>query len=76
MKAENTTTGHNRTIRFTDIPGDELHEMLITVNYVPIPVEDGVVHKAVTLDKTVIPAIIEAVNGWFNLSDHAKEVNQ
>jgi hypothetical protein len=56
MKADNTSTDHNRTIRLTEVPGD-VPELLITVGYVQtnVPV-------AITLDKVVIPAIIEALN--------------
>jgi hypothetical protein len=66
MKAENLTTDHNRTIRLTGIPSKHPHdpvEMLITINYIH---KDGdgsaVIDKAVTLDSTVIPAIINAIN--------------
>ena len=63
MKADNTETGHNRTIRLTGIEGSELDELLITVNYVEAPCEDRRLVKAVTLDGVVIPAIIDALNG-------------
>lgn len=66
MKADNTITGHNRTIRITGIPDPKgegfLPELTITVNYVQQPNEGGSVYKAVTLDGVVIPAIIEALN--------------
>lgn len=59
MHAENQSTGHNRTIRFTDLPGYP-HEMNVAVNYTSenLHVED----KAVTLDSIIIPEILRAVN--------------
>jgi hypothetical protein len=58
MKAENTTTGHNRTIKITEIPGPYLNKLTITVNYV----DGGCVVKARTLDSIIIPEIIKALN--------------
>lgn len=66
MKAENTTTGHNRTIRLTEIPDNgkgSLRELVITINYKLFGDNDPyTVDKAVTLDGVVIPTIIEAIN--------------
>ena len=66
MKAENTTTDHNRTLRLTEIPGDILSEMQICISYPKIQNEGNggpsTVENAVTLDKFVIPAIIDAIN--------------
>lgn len=64
MKAENETTGHNRTLRITGIPGAEapLRELCITIGYVSGSNDGAVIDKAVTLDSVVIPAIIEAIN--------------
>ncbi len=62
MKAENVTTGHNRTIRLTEIPGDELKTLLITITYVEVTNDGGVIYKAVTLDNVVIPLIMAAIN--------------
>jgi hypothetical protein len=58
MRAENKTTEHNRTIRVTGIPG-EMPELVILVDYAG----DCNVEKAVVLDGTVIPAIIDSLNG-------------
>ena len=66
MKAENKTTNHNRTIKITGLPQehhDDLTELEITTNYKTIPNDGNVVSKAIALDKIVIPAIIEALNG-------------
>lgn len=61
MKAENTTTDHNRTIRVLGLKSDpDVPELLITVGYVAN--QGAVVGKAVALDNEVIPAIIEALN--------------
>lgn len=64
MKAQNDTTGHNRTIRITEIPEHPhryLSEMSITIGY--LREGDGsIIDKAVTLDNVIIPAIIEALN--------------
>lgn len=62
MKADNTSTPHNRTIRLTEIEGGELSELDITINYTKVPNDDKVVYKAVTLDGVVIPALIKAIN--------------
>jgi hypothetical protein len=61
MKAENTTTDHNRTIRITDIPDKDFPELLITICYVDD--ERSRCGKAVVLDNIVIPAIIKGLNG-------------
>lgn len=68
MKAENQTTGHNRTIRFTDIPSDndpghknDVRELLVHIKCVENH-EEGVVFQAIALDHVVIPAIIQAIN--------------
>lgn len=66
MKAENDTTGHNRTLRIHDIPDPEgkgyMPTLVITINYA-IERDDGQrVQRAVTLDNVVIPAIIKALN--------------
>jgi hypothetical protein len=61
MIAENTTTGHNRTIRIMDISDEDFPELLVTVNYVDD--DRSRCGKAVVLDNIVIPAIIKALNG-------------
>lgn len=61
MKVENTTTGHSRTLRFTDIPDTDLKELLVSLYYVSGNNEPGVIAKACVLDHFVIPAIIDAV---------------
>lgn len=66
MKVDNTSTDHNRTLRFRDITyqhglndgNNYLREMLVTVNYVPNDKP-----QAVVLDNIIIPAIINAING-------------
>jgi hypothetical protein len=61
MKAENTTTGHTRFIRITDIPGD-MPELIISVSYHKFSNEGNAVAKAVVLDNLVIPEIIRSIN--------------
>jgi hypothetical protein len=63
MKAENQTTGHNRTVRFTGVVSDDpkvpvAAEQLVELRYV----EPGNVDAALALDHGVIPAIVQAVN--------------
>lgn len=64
MKANNDSaiTGHNRTIKLTEIPGD-LNEMYITINYT-FSLSDGdrVMSKAIALDSVVIPTIVRLIN--------------
>lgn len=62
MKAENDSTPHNRTIKLTEIGGEYLHELEIYVNYTSTPNDGGMAEKGCTLDKIVVPAIIEAIN--------------
>ncbi len=59
MKVENETTGHNRFLRFTEIP-DETTEMIVEVKYRDPRRSDFA--NAIPLDNHVIPTIIEAVN--------------
>ena len=67
MKAENTTTDHNRTIRFMDLVGhrgepmtgmDGKTELQVSLHYV----RENNAYDGVALDNAVIPAIIKAVN--------------
>lgn len=61
MKADNTTTEHNRTIHVTELPTKDeydLTEITITVNYTG----EGNASKGITLDHIIIPAIVEALN--------------
>ena len=62
MKASNLETGHNRTIKISDIKDSELSELLITVDYVKNSNDGNTVAKAVVLDKFVIPEIIRSIN--------------
>lgn len=62
MKAVNNSevTGHNRTIRLTEIGGKYLQELDIIVMYRE-PVASRV-DAAVTLDNEVIPTLIRLIN--------------
>ena len=65
MKAEKTPSYNNRTLRLTEIPGDALSELTITIEIKkPEPTANKPSPGAmgVTLDKYVIPTIIEAIN--------------
>lgn len=65
MKAEKTPSYNNRMLRLTEIPGDALSELTITIEIKkPEPTANKPSPGAmgVTLDKYVIPAIIEAIN--------------
>lgn len=50
-------TGHNRTIKFTDIPDSEVDEMFVVCNYV------GISHaaKGVVFDRIVMPTIMRGL---------------
>lgn len=70
MIAENVSSDHNRTIVFKDLPileGMTLPSLTITVNYDGDG--DSDVHKGITLDNVVIPAIILAVNNHVALNE-------
>lgn len=71
MKADNTSTGHNRTIRLTEIPGLP-SELTITVNYVQVANDGDAVKKAVCLDGVVIPEIVRALNNCHDLDGFFK----
>lgn len=60
MKAENKTTGHNRIIRFTDIPseGNLPREMEVEIRYVGE--SNGA--KGIALDNIIIPAILKGLS--------------
>ncbi len=65
MKADNTTTPHNRTIRLTEIPSGKhgaLSELSIKIGYVSDDPKIGDGHRGVTIDSVVIPMIVEAIN--------------
>lgn len=66
MKVENDTTGHNRTLRFTNLPKLILGEFLVTISYVSKHNEPGILAKAMALDKIIIPSIIEAINDRYD----------
>lgn len=69
MKVENDTTGHNRTLRFTNLPklmSNELSEVVVTICCVSKHNEPGVLAKAMALDKIIIPSIIEAINDRYD----------
>lgn len=66
MKAQNETTGHNRTLHLTGLKGGDsmltdLTELTIKISYVDDDVSSRL-SKALTLDHEVIPAIIKALN--------------
>lgn len=58
ITVENTTTDHNRTLRFTGLT--HVPELLVTLTYVSKTNEPGVLAKAAALDHEVIPAILAA----------------
>ena len=62
MKADNTTTEHNRTIKVSGILDADMPEMLITITYVRETNDANILNKAIALDNLVIPAIIKALN--------------
>lgn len=63
MRADNTTTEHNRFIKITGIedPNNEGYcpELEIMICYRV----DGNANKGMTIDNVIIPAIIKAING-------------
>ena len=66
MRVENETTGHNRALRFYNLPDTEPNdgryhkpEITVSVKYT----EDSGVSPALVLDRIIIPAIIAAING-------------
>ena len=63
MKAENQSTGHNRTIKITEIDqkSNLPTEITITVTY-KANENIAVVDQAVLLDKFIIPQIVKALN--------------
>ena len=61
MQADNKSTGSNRFIKLTEMNGRYLDEMEIEIRYRG----EASVTKAVTLDKEVIPRIMELLNTPF-----------
>ena len=60
MRATNDSriTGHNRSIKFTDIPDDQIDEMVVVCNYIGA----SNVGKAVVFDKIVMPMIMRGLH--------------
>lgn len=65
ITADNTVTGHNRTIRFTGLPQahqDDPTSIDVTINYTTEPNDGMIIHKAIALDHVIIPNIIRLFN--------------
>lgn len=68
MKADNQSTPHNRTIRFSEIPDEEIHEMDVTINYTG----QGNAGKGVVIDSIIVPYIMNALK----IAKAVEEINK